>query len=450
MGNDLTIGGPGTVFDVTGTDPDSQTTVLPSPNQSLNDIAHKLGVDPNALAQANPQILNANEKLGPLQSVNVPAALNIKWPTVTQGPDAAPAAAQPSQPPKANLPPRPLGASEDATGMKAQLQETWDNVFGKENARQASFPDASAQHSLDETNVQGSIPDTKTQRFLDENQKQASIADKTTPEFRKIEGDIYESNEKAAVKKRLNDLGLPSEPPNVTEKDVADYHLHKTPDPEEMAEKGKEEGAEGVIDGAKDWAKHQLLHEAGHEWHHWLDKQVEQVAPENQAAQREALESMSVFGKAATASGPALMIANGLLDNAENNMQFNSNRDIAKIEMHGDAFNASSALIDQKFPQKRPLNEAGNQLDNAVVNKWRSDIDPKLDDIFENVRARTDKFRRQISVAQFEPFKSAHIEDFKKDMEGYNEQLNGVLKQGTVDLANQRMAVYYDPRNWNE
>jgi hypothetical protein len=180
VGYDLTIGTSASVYDITGTDPDSQTTVFAGKNQSLNDIAQALQVDPNALAQANPQIGDANQHLGPLQQVNVPAVLNPKWPAGTNVPNVTPGGTQPSQPSKTNLPSRPLGASEDATGIMARFQEAWGNTFGQSNAPQASFPNTEAQQSLDENASQSTLPDAETLHSMDETGRQATIADPTS------------------------------------------------------------------------------------------------------------------------------------------------------------------------------------------------------------------------------------------------------------------------------
>lgn len=134
---DLTIGGHPSYYDFTGNDPSSETVVYPSSGQSLADVARTLDVDPDALARANPSIGDANQNLSPNQEIRVPANLNPQWPKthVFYDDDARPAGAQTSN---TNLPPRPLGASDEATGMKARIQEAWQNVPGKGNTQQVT------------------------------------------------------------------------------------------------------------------------------------------------------------------------------------------------------------------------------------------------------------------------------------------------------------------------
>lgn len=410
------------------TDP---TTDFVQPGEStMSNVAERLRVDLNSLLKANPQIADPNQ-LTPGQEIQLPQPQ-------APGPllDNSPVATQPSTP---NLPPRPIGASDEAYAMKAMLQ------FREQSQR--------------------CTPDDNTKRSLGENAAQTSFPDTDSPEWQHQQvginlsainsaGEEAAKNEALAAKQRLNDLGLPPDPPEITSKDLVNRGPQGIPADEKAAENADERSREWSTEGAIDLYKDVGMH-WGEKAVGWAVKQgseMAEAAGESDAASFiEKIGGVGEAGLTGLSIGGALsLVANGVLDWIQDGRDATNARENAMTEMHGAAISLAAQLVQEKFPQVRPLNERGiGQLKDAI-DHWKQGIDGSLNDTLTGMQNDIDDTK--VAYERGAPGAENLITEdtIKPIIDDAMAKLRPVLSKGTVDLANAIMAVEYDPRNWNE
>jgi hypothetical protein len=151
------------------------------------------------------------------------------------------------------------------------------------------------------------------------------------------------------------------------------------------------------------------------------------------------LGAMAGWGPAAGASAGAATLGGALLaipgafflgasiaERAQSNKQAH---DDAITKMEGGMSYAAQQMIHQKFPQIKdhPLNQAGKAQAQATFNDWKKQNDDHMDEVLRVL--------------------DGHKGLICDDPVGY---AKGSLKDGTIDLSNRLMQVYYNPQNWEK
>jgi len=409
----------------------------PKPNETLDQMAMRLGVDPDDLAKANPQIKDPKSVLSPFQDIEVPDKLHPQTPKqVTESPTHHSG--------QSSLPPRPTSDPEGASAMKAQ---TW-----------AVFEDSNKQASVvDHDPV--SRPDEDSSQW----QKQQNDLDRVSRPDQDAIAWQQDENERLDAQQRLKDLGLPPDPPKVTGKDLESPDLEaEGPDDKERLEKQKEGAKELGNEVVGDYVKHKALHR-GAEIMEEVAHDGAKVARElGRTGAAEVIETAGSLGETTTGAitkastlAVAATVVTGLI---MNHLEKADARELQMPKLHGAAIRASNELMEEKFPQSRPLNRRGIDQDKAVVEQWKNNIDDKLDDIMSDMQSRQERLEADLqNTPDTDNYMNTGMsnheglrKDAAEDIEKLRQQLTNVLKQGTVDLANARMGVFYDPRNWDE
>jgi LysM domain len=461
------------------------TTDFVQPGESrMSDLAERLGVDLNSLLKANPQIANPDQ-LTPGQEINLspaPPPLPLRDAETTGESQGR------RNPPNPSLPKQPLGVSAEASAMQAKIGQLFQNVM--ENAKQVSFPTGSAQQAIGEEATQTSIPDTDSPEWrqqqagieaqeqlerqiwenpalkqmshdLDENTTQTSIPDTDSPEWQQQQAGIFDfaageaaKNEALAAKQRLNDLGLPPDPPKITSQDLGNRGPQGIPADDKAAENADERSRELSTEGAIDLYKDVGMHfaEKGISWAVKKGSEMAEAAGESDAA-----SFMGKIGGAGEAGltglsigGVLSLVANGILDWIQDGRDATNARENAMTEMHGGAINLAKQLVQEKFPQVRPLNERGIGQLKEAIGQWKQGIDGSLNDTLKDMQ--NDIEDTKVAYDRAAPGASNFVDEdtIKPIIDEAMSKLGPVLRKGTVDLANAMMAVEYDPRNWDE
>jgi hypothetical protein len=399
----------------------------------LSDVAKRLGLDLGSLLKANPQITNL-QQLMPGQLINLPKNANA----VPPGDAGQSTAVGPASGPKT-----PVGDPLAASAMKARMSAQAQNA-------QASHPDASAERWQREQAGQASIPD-ESSRAWQEHQDQVNGVSRPDEAAQAWQA---EEDERLGWKQKLTDLGLPSDPPKVTANDLDHLEPEGAVPDKEAIEKAHERTEDLKKEAKVDVAGHAITHAGEKALHKVTEKAVktaEEMGEHGAAGTIEKIGSAGkLVGKTFSRAATVALVVNTVLDEIQNHVDAGHAREMATIEMHGATLNSANQIINQKFPQRRPLNDRGIQQQKAVFNNWKAGIDQKLDPILSQIQ--TLQSRQIDTVANWPDPKSIGKikQQFNQEIVKLKGQLEEVLKQGTVDLANGQMGVFYDPRNWDE
>jgi hypothetical protein len=235
---------------------------------------------------------------------------------------------------------------------------------------------------------------------------------------------------------RLQDLGMPPEPPNITQADVKKLQgtlAQHTP-------------GFGVSDGVA------LVGIAAGAW-----EAIEKGAL-SEAAKNGLVGTLNTAGGLLREAplpakvGLAASTAGAFFLGASIRAYFDAPgqaRDAANIMMERDMALSAMQLVNDKFPQSRPLNQHGHDLAAASYQEWKDRTEDKLNPILKKIQLLDNDFVRKTI-----PLRETGISDPEEAMRQYKIKLEGELdkamQEGTADLANSQMKIFYDPRNWNE
>ena len=399
----------------------------------LSDVAKRLGSDLDSLLKANPQITNL-QQLMPGQLINLPKNASAVPPG-----DAG----QNTAVGLASGPKTPVGDPLAASAMKARMSAQEQNA-------QASHPDANAERWQREQAGQASVPD-ESSRAWQEQQDQVNGVSRPDEAAQAWQA---EEDERLGWKQKLTDLGLPPDPPKFTANDLDHLEPEGAVPDKEAIEKAHERTADLKKEAKVDVAGHAITHAGEKAIHKVTEKAVktaEEMGEHGAATTIEKIGSAGkLVGKTFSRAATVALVVNTVLDEIQNHVDAGHAREMATIEMHGAALNSANEIMHQKFPQRRPLNDRGIQQQKDVFNHWKAGIDEKLDPILRQIQ--TLQSRQMDTVANWPDPKSISKvkQQFDQEIVKLKGQLEGVLKQGTVDLANGEMGVLYDPRNWDE
>jgi hypothetical protein len=399
----------------------------------LSDVAKRLGLDLHNLLKANPQITNL-QQLKPGQLINLPTNASEVPPD-----DAGQNTAIGSAPGLKT----PVGDPLAASAMKARISAQAQNA-------QASHPDANAERWQREQAGQASVPDESSRAWQDH---QDQINGVSRPDEAAQAWQVDE-DERVGWKQKLTDLGLPSDPPKVTAKDLDHLEPEGAIPDKEPIEKAHERKEELKKEAVHDVVGHGITHAGEKAIHKATEKAVKPAEEMGEKAAATTIEKIGsagkLVGKTFSRAATVALVVNTVLDEIENHVDAGHAREMATIQMHGAALNSANEIMGQKFPQRRPLNDRGIQQQKAVFNNWKAGIDQKLDPILSQIQ--TLQSRQMDTVANWPDPKSIGKikQQFDQEIVKLKGQLEEVLKQGTVDLANGQMGVFYDPRNWDE
>jgi hypothetical protein len=263
-----------------------------------------------------------------------------------------------------------------------------------------------------------------------------------------------EENERLAWKQKLTDLGLPPDPPKVTAKDLDHLEPEGAIPNKEAIEKAHERKEELKKEAVHDVVGHGITHAGEKAIHKATEKAVKTAEEMGEKAAATTIEKIGsagkLVGKTFSRAATVALVVNTVLDEVQNHVDAGHARKMATIEMHGAALNSANEIMRQKFLQMRPLNDRGIQQQKDVFNQWKASIDKKLDPILSQIQ--TLQSREMDTLAGWPDGSTINKvkQQFEHDIQDLKGRLEEVLKQGTVDLANGQMVVFYDPRNWDE
>ena len=293
---------------------------------------------------------------------------------------------------------------------------------------------------------QVSIPDENSASWQEQQDgvDQVSRPDADAVAWQEAEGERFDARQK------LHDLGLPPDPPKVTTEDLRGLEPEGATPDKEALEKARERDLEWQEEAGVDAGKHAFLHAGGEAIEKYTEKAAKMAENLGEHDAAKTIEKIGgageVAGKALSKASTVALVVGGVLDMIESHLEAGRARNLATIDMHGAALHSSNQLIEDKFPQARPLNQRGIDQDKAAFEKWKNGIDDKLDDILKDMQLIQLKKQQNSGGIAIKEMDKA-LDD---DMDKLKSKLGKVLEEGTVDLTNARMTVYYDPRNWDE